>query len=120
MANHQNNLGLHEVRRNSVVGSNIRASIRSNVSASQNVASTTMNGIIPSTSPDQNIEYTKIFPKTLMIALSIVQVVLAVLCFVAEVVAISVVQYHYWAGVWCGIFFVWSALFGVIASYKPR
>lgn len=123
MENQQIATGLQEVRRSSAIGNghnNIRASIRSNVSESQNATSPTINGITSSNSHNENVEYTKIFPKTLMISLSILQVVLATLCFVAEVIAIYVVQYHYWAGVWCGIFFVWSALFGIIASFKPR
>ena len=122
MENQQIATGLQEVRRPSIMvnGNNIRSSIRSNVSTSQNATSPTINGIPSATTPGENVEYTKIFPKTLMISLSIVQVVLATLCFVAEVIAIYVVQYHYWAGVWCGIFFVWSALFGIVASFKPR
>ena len=121
--NQQNIMSLQEARRTSLGGgiqNNIRASIRSSISTSQNIPNPISSSINPSeTTPNQNVEYTKTFPKVLMLALSAVQVVLAILCFVAEVIAISVVQYHYWAGVWCGIFFVWSSLFGIIASFKP-
>lgn len=122
MANHQNMMSLQEARRTPLgngTQNNIRASIRSSISTSQNITNPISNSINSSTSPNQNVEYTKTFPKTLMISLSAVQIVLAILCFVAEVIAISIVQYHYWAGVWCGIFFVWSSLFGIIASFKP-
>jgi len=70
----------------------------------------------------QKIAYEQRFPKKFTITLSSIQLVMGALAIITQIVGLSV-RYpdaHYvGTGIWCGIFFALSGLFGIIASLKP-
>jgi len=91
----------------------------------QNVANPTPPVIIMVQAPapvKQRIAYEERFPKKFMITLSSIQLVMGALAIITQVIGLSV-RYpdaHYvGTGIWCGIFFGLSGLFGIIASTKP-
>ena len=70
----------------------------------------------------QTKRYGKRFPKKFMLILSLIQLVMAVLAIITQAVGSSTrfpgVQFV-GTGIWCGIFFALSGVFGAIASSKP-
>ena len=79
--------------------------------------------MVPTPAPvRQKIPYNQRFSKKSMLTLSIIQLVMAVLAIITQVVGLSTRRpdTHYaGAGIWCGIFFALSGVFGTIASRKP-
>ena len=70
----------------------------------------------------QKTNYGKMFPKSVMIFLSSIQIIMAFLGIITNIVGLSVnsSSAHYvGAGIWCGVFFGLSGSFGVMASLKP-
>ena len=72
----------------------------------------------------ETIPYAQRFPKKFMLILSSIQLAMAVLAIISQVIGLSVrypgPEVHYvGTGIWCGVFFALSGLFGTIASTKP-
>ena len=70
----------------------------------------------------QKIAYEQRFPKKIMMTLSYIQLVMGALAIITQIIGLSVrhPEAHYvGTGIWCGIFFTLSGLFGIIASTKP-
>ena len=69
--------------------------------------------------------YDQRFPKNFVLTLSLIQLVMSVSAILTQVVGLSEVYYYLpglqfmGAGIWCGILFALSGVFGVIASSKP-
>jgi len=74
------------------------------------------------TSVKPKVDYAKRFPKKFMITLSSIQLVMGALAIATQIIGLST-RYpdaHYvGTGIWCGVFFGLSGLFGVIASLRP-
>ena len=79
--------------------------------------------MVPAPAPArQKIPYHQRFPKKSMLTLSAIQLLMAVLAIITQVIGLSTRRpdIHYvGAGIWCGIFFALSGVFGTIASRKP-
>jgi len=74
------------------------------------------------TSVKPKVDYAKRFPKKFMITLSSIQLVMGALAIITQIIGLSTrdPDAHYvGTGIWCGVFFGLSGLFGVIASLKP-
>lgn len=70
----------------------------------------------------QKVPYEKRFPKKVMITLSSIQLAMAALAIITQIIGLSTryPEAHYvGAGIWCGIFFGLSGIFGIVASLKP-
>lgn len=70
----------------------------------------------------QKIPYDQRFPKKFMLTLSYIQLAMGILGIITQVIGLSNrdPDAHYaGAGIWCGIFFGVSAMFGILASLKP-
>ena len=69
--------------------------------------------------------YGKRFPKKFILPLSIIQLVMAVLAIITQAIGLYTDDYYgpgfqiVGTGIWCGIFFALSGVFGAIASSKP-
>jgi len=79
--------------------------------------------MVPTPAPvKQKIAYEKRFPRKLMLTLSSIQLAMAALAIISQVIGLSTryPEAHYvGTGIWCGIFFGLSGMFGIIASCKP-
>lgn len=97
----------------------------STVVSGQNMGNTAPPVIImvPTPAPvKQKIPYEQRFPKNLMLTLSGIQLAMAALSIITTVIGLSerYPQAHYvGAGIWCGILFGLSGIFGTISSLKP-
>ena len=95
------------------------------VDSGQNVVNTAPPVIImvPTPAPvKQKVPYEERFPKNLMLTLSGIQLAMAALAIITTVIGLSDnnPDAHYvGAGIWCGILFGLSGMFGTIASLKP-
>ena len=68
----------------------------------------------------QNMPYNQRFPQKRILALSAVQLALAILAIITQVIISHPrIQVIYTAGLWCGVLFASSGLLGVIASTRP-
>ena len=79
--------------------------------------------MVPTTTTVKSkIQYEKRFPKKTIICLSSIQLCMAFLAIVTQIVGIST-RYpevaYIGAGIWCGIFFGLSGFFGMLAGRKP-
>ena len=78
--------------------------------------------MVPTPAPGrQKIPYDQRFSKKLMLTLSGIQLVMGILAIITQAIGLSTKRpdAHYaGAGIWCGIFFVLSGVFGSIASKK--
>lgn len=78
--------------------------------------------MIPTAPVKQKVQYEKRFPKKIMLALSSIQLAMAILGIITQIVGLSTryPEAHYaGAGIWCGLFFGFSGFFGILASFKP-
>ena len=79
--------------------------------------------MVPTPAPvKEKIPYEKRFPKKFMLTLSSIQLAMAILAIITQVMGLSVrnPEAHFaGAGIWCGVFFALSGVFGTIASTKP-
>ena len=69
----------------------------------------------------QKIPYDQRFSKKLMLALSRIQLAMGILAIITQAIGLSTKRpdaHFAGAGIWCGIFFVLSGVFGSIASKK--
>ena len=70
----------------------------------------------------EKIPYEQRFPKKFMLALSSIQLAMAILAIITQAMGLSVRHpgsHVAGAGIWCGAFFALSGVFGTIASMKP-
>ena len=78
--------------------------------------------MVPTPAPvKEKIPYEKRFPKKFMLTLSSIQLAMAILAIITQVMGLSVrnPEAHFaGAGIWCGVFFALSGVFGTIASTK--
>jgi len=78
--------------------------------------------MVPTPVQKPKIPYEQRFPKKTMLILSSIQLVMAALAIITQVVGLSTryPEAHYvGTGIWCGILFGLSGMFGTIASLKP-
>ena len=71
----------------------------------------------------KKISYKRRFPKRLIIALSVIQLTMAALSITTNVLGVTMRYPHVFhmigVGIWSGIFFGLSGIFGLVASCKP-
>ena len=79
--------------------------------------------MVPTPAPvKQKVSYNEVFPKIPMIVLNSVQLLMATLAIVTQVVGIIESRHGFHiagAGIWCGIFFLASGTSGMVASCYP-
>lgn len=94
------------------------------VGSGQNMVNPTPPVIImvPTPVQKQKIPYEQRFPKKIMLTLSSIQLLMAALAIITQVIGLSTryPEAHYvGTGIWCGVLFGLSGMFGTIASLKP-
>ena len=79
--------------------------------------------MVPTPAPvKEKIPYEKRFPKKFMLTLSSIQLAMAILAIITQAIGLSARRpdlHFVGAGIWCGVFFALSGVFGTIASTKP-
>jgi hypothetical protein len=79
--------------------------------------------MVPTPAPvKQKIQYEKLFHKNVMLALSSIQLAMAILGIITAVAGLSVPRpeaHFVGAGIWCGLLFGFSGSFGILASLRP-
>ena len=71
---------------------------------------------------NQKVQYEKLLPRRVMIALNSIQLVMAILGILTQIVVLIMsddILDIVGTGIWCGLLFGFSGLFGIIASCKP-
>ena len=92
---------------------------------SQNLANPAPSVLIMAQAPapiKQQPAYDQRFPKKFMMVLSSIQLVMGALAIITNIIGLSVRYpegHIVGTGIWCGIFYGLSGLFGIIASNKP-
>jgi len=77
--------------------------------------------IIMVPAPTRKQSYAKTFPRHPMLELGLIQLLMALLAIITQMVGLSTERpdAHYsFAGFWCGLFFGVSGIFGILASVK--
>ena len=97
------------------------------IGTDQNMVNTAPHPVItmvPTPAPvKQKIQYEKLFHKNVMLALSSIQLAMAILGIITAVAGLSVLRtweaHFLGAGIWCGLLFGFSGSFGILASLRP-
>merc|ERR1711994_820849 len=83
--------------------------------------------MVPAASSPVKTDYSKIFPKTVVVLLGVLQLIMGFFAVTTQIVSIAASTSSYRSygfaavgnGIWCGIIFALSGGFSILAGYRP-